>query len=61
MCTGYFVPKFGLDVKILVLQFEVCKDECAVMHLCLEFWEMNNFKNCVLAINKNCTIFWQAF
>ena len=34
---------------------EVYEDECAVTHLCLDFWEMkHNFKKCVLAIEKNC-------
>lgn len=31
---------------------EVCEDECAVMHLCLEFWKReHHFKKCVLEQN----------
>ncbi len=40
--------EFGLGI-------EVCEDERAVKHLCLEFWEMeDNFKRCVSAMEKNC-------
>ena len=40
--------EFGSDL-------DVCEDECEVMHLCLEFLEMEHtFKKFVLAIRKSC-------
>ena len=44
-----------MESQVLTGKFEVCEDECAVMHLCLELLEMEcYFKKCVLAIKKNC-------
>lgn len=61
---GWFKFKitwFWAESLVLTCKFDVCDDKCAVMHLCLEFWEMeNHFNKCVLAIEKNGKSFCQA-